>query len=163
MPLDWQTIRKLLLVWTGDFQSATIQLDSVYSILQAALPQTTLWLLTCEPTEYQLHHISGTQVRLEHCCSQALMELIACLSDRSFDAAILFTQPGESPHQFAYLCYLANIPHRIGQSVEFGGGVLSWSIEPPADPVSLIDYHLHLLATTGLFYQSQQPIHSPCI
>lgn len=50
---------------------------------------------------------------------------IAWLRQQNFDAALILTQPGQSPYTLGYLCYLAGIPIRIGQSCEFGGQVLN--------------------------------------
>ncbi|GAB4372203.1 MAG: hypothetical protein Kow00121_14350 [Elainellaceae cyanobacterium] len=61
-----------------------------------------------------------------------------------FDAAILFTAADRSPYALAYLCYLAGIPIRIGQSLEFGGRVLSHCFPPP-DLIQESDRHLNLL------------------
>ncbi len=167
MPLDWQSIQRLLLVWSGDHDSAKTQLETVYACLTQALPQANIWLLTEESTEYQLHHILATKSVFEASCEADFEKLIGVLQARSFEAAIFLTQPGQSPYQLAYLCYLASIPHRIGQSVEFGGGVLSWPIEPLPDPVPLTEYQLHLLKMAGIFSRNMnQPtdsIHSLCI
>jgi len=64
-----------------------------------------------------------------------------------FQAAIVFTRPGESPWLLAYTCYLAGVPLRAGQSVEFGGAVLSHPIRPPDDGA---DRHLALVEALGL-------------
>jgi ADP-heptose:LPS heptosyltransferase len=50
---------------------------------------------------------------------------ITWLRQQQFDAAVIFNQPTQSPYTLAYLCYLANIPIRIGHSQEFGGLVLT--------------------------------------
>ena len=42
-----------------------------------------------------------------------------------YDAALIFTSFSQSPYPPAMACYLAGIPVRIGQSREFGGGLLS--------------------------------------
>ncbi|NEQ24377.1 MAG: hypothetical protein F6K28_35725 [Microcoleus sp. SIO2G3] len=67
-----------------------------------------------------------------------------------FEAAIVLTAPGQSPYPAAYRCYLAGIPIRVGQSIEFGGGVLSQCVKPieTDDPIA---HHLHLLRSIGLF------------
>lgn len=68
---------------------------------------------------------------------------------KEFEAAIVLTAPGQSPYPVAYRCYLAGIPIRVGQSIEFGGGVLSHCIEPieTDDPIA---HHWHLLRSIGL-------------
>ncbi|MBD2091736.1 hypothetical protein H6F67_17980 [Microcoleus sp. FACHB-1515] len=80
---------------------------------------------------------------------------IVCLSfaqvqlPGGFDAAIVLTAPKQSPYPTAYRCYLAGIPIRVGQSIEFGGGVLSHCIQPiETDDVTA--HHLHLLRSIKL-------------
>lgn len=72
------------------------------------------------------------------------LALISQLRQRAFDASIIFTNAGESPYPLAYMCYLAGIPIRIGQSQEFGGGVLSHWLKPQASE-NTADQHLLLL------------------
>ncbi len=93
---------------------ATITLMVSPSLSQSAshLPGVEQ-VLVCENTDF-------TSLNAER--ELALIEL---LSRSSFDAAIIFTKPGESPYPLAYICYLAGIPIRLGQSQEFGGNVLS--------------------------------------
>lgn len=74
---------------------------------------------------------------------------VAWIRQRSFDAAIILTSPVQSPYAMAYLCYLAGIPIRVGQSNEFGGGVLSSCVMPPLEDVSPPEYHIHLLRSLG--------------
>jgi hypothetical protein len=72
------------------------------------------------------------------------------INENAFDAAIIFSEPGASPYSAAYVCYLAGVTVRLGQSVEFGGGVLSQRILPSATSCPPAEHHLHLLAATGL-------------
>ncbi|MGA3174954.1 MAG: hypothetical protein ABSE25_11075 [Syntrophorhabdales bacterium] len=50
---------------------------------------------------------------------------IGMIAGLSCKGAVIFTSPGRSPYPDAYRCYLAGIPVRVGESCEFGGGVLS--------------------------------------
>ncbi|MGG6268948.1 glycosyltransferase family 9 protein [Leptolyngbya sp. AN03gr2] len=56
---------------------------------------------------------------------ERLLNLIQLLKVEQFDAAIVLPDENRSPYPFAYACYLAGIPVRLGVSCEFGGGVLS--------------------------------------
>lgn len=77
-------------------------------------------------------------------------EMAAMLRSRDFDAAVIFTSFSQSPYPPAYLCYLAGIPVRLGQSKEFGGRVLThWSKSPP-DDLHQVDRNLFLLESAGL-------------
>lgn len=67
-----------------------------------------------------------------------------------FDAAIIFTSFSQSPYPPAYVCYLAGVPLRIGQSKEFGGGLLTEWVKPLPDHAHQVDRNLHLLAQAGL-------------
>lgn len=78
---------------------------------------------------------------------QALVEL---LKKECFDAAFIFTSFSQSPYPPAYACYLAGVPLRVGQSREFGGGLLSQWIKPPADSGYQAERNLHLLREVGI-------------
>src|SRR6266568_1440543 len=52
-------------------------------------------------------------------------ELINMLAERQFDAALIFTSFSQTPHTPGYVCYLAGIPLRAGESKEFGGSTLT--------------------------------------
>ena len=76
-------------------------------------------------------------------------ELIACLADREFDAALIFTSFSQSPHAPAYVCYLAGIPLRAGESKEFGGSVLTNELSGAPDSMHQVDRNLRLVASLG--------------
>lgn len=65
--------------------------------------------------------------------ARAERTLIAELAGHDFDAALIFTSRGESPHVGGYLCYLAGIPLRAGISKEFGGSILTTELKPAPD------------------------------
>jgi hypothetical protein len=127
-------LKDILIACSFDSAIASIQLQPVLK----ALPQQAI--LTWNGTEYCLddHRVTTP------------LDLIQLLRSRAFQAALIFTQPHQSCYSLAYLCYLAGIPIRIGQSVEFAGGVLSQWIKPISDPVPAADYHLHLLKSCDL-------------
>ena len=77
------------------------------------------------------------------------LALIANLKERNFDAAIIFTSFSQSPHVPAYLCYLAGIPLRAGESREFAGAVLTDAVSPLPDSVHQVDRNLHLVEEVG--------------
>jgi ADP-heptose:LPS heptosyltransferase len=62
--------------------------------------------------------------------------LIGELTGHGFDAALIFTARGESPHIAGYLCYLAGIPLRAGISREFGGRILTAELKPAPETCS---------------------------
>lgn len=123
-----------LIACNFDRAIASIQLEPILE----AVPDSSI--LTRNGTDYLLDD-QGISTQLD---------LIQILRQKAFQAALIFTQPKQSCYSLAYLCYLAGIPIRIGQSVEFAGGVLSTWITPIADPVSPTHYHLHLLKSCDL-------------
>lgn len=146
---DWQTVNRLLL-FCGFDQTAAAQLEPAIQALNQNLSRTAKNLLFCGATGYEfstspfgyINNFIDVQDAIPYSNSK---QLIAQITRQRFDAAIIFTEPKQSPYSLAYLCYLAKIPIRLGQSLEFGGGVLSTWIKPPIEPVSLVEYHLHLL------------------
>ncbi|HEY8477659.1 MAG TPA: hypothetical protein VIN09_12405 [Chloroflexota bacterium] len=71
--------------------------------------------------------------------------LVQHLRAHQFDAAFVFSPPGESPYPLAYACYLAGIPVRCGTSIEFGGGVLTHWVKPLRAPDAPEQHHAHLV------------------
>jgi ADP-heptose:LPS heptosyltransferase len=76
-------------------------------------------------------------------------ELIQLLAERSFDAAVIFTSFSQTPHVAAYVCYLAGIPLRAGESKEFGGGTLSTELRGTPDAAHQVERNLHLVQALG--------------
>jgi ADP-heptose:LPS heptosyltransferase len=77
------------------------------------------------------------------------LALVETIRAHGFDAAIIFTSFSQSPYPPAYVCYLAGVPIRLGQSKEFGGSLLSQWVKPPLDSVHQVDRNLHLLEMAG--------------
>ena len=76
-------------------------------------------------------------------------ELIDLLAKRQFDAAVIFTSFSQTPHVPGYVCYLAGIPLRAGESHEFGGASLSHEFRGLADEMHQVDRNLHLVEHLG--------------
>ena len=76
-------------------------------------------------------------------------ELIQCLAERKFDAALIFTSFSQTPHVPAYVCYLAGIPLRAGESKEFGGGTLTTELGGASDEIHQAERNLRLVEELG--------------
>jgi ADP-heptose:LPS heptosyltransferase len=76
-------------------------------------------------------------------------ELIQLIAERSFDAAVIFTSFSQTPHAAGYVCYLAGIPLRAGESKEFGGGTLSTELRDTPDATHQVDRNLQLVHALG--------------
>ncbi|MEW6492591.1 MAG: glycosyltransferase family 9 protein [Cyanobacteriota bacterium] len=76
-------------------------------------------------------------------------ELIETVRDRKFEAAIIFTSFSQTPHPAGYLCYLAGIPLRLGESKEWGGGVFSTEVKSAPDEIHQVERNLRLIESVG--------------
>ena len=76
-------------------------------------------------------------------------ELIALLAARGFDAALIFTSFSQSPHAPGYVCYLAGIPLRAGESKEFGGATLTTALTGAPDTMHQVERNLRLVEHLG--------------
>lgn len=85
------------------------------------------------------------------------LELVRMLESKRFDAAIIFTSFSQSPHGPAYACYLAGIPLRLGESKEFGGGLLTTEVRSMPDGLYQAERSLRLLESVGFQVSSRRP------
>ena len=76
-------------------------------------------------------------------------ELIEALRRGSYDAAIILTSFKQTPHPAGYACYLAGIPLRLGESKEWGGGVLTDEAPPAPDELHQVERNLRLIEHAG--------------
>lgn len=76
-------------------------------------------------------------------------DLLALLRTRQFDAALVFTSFSQSPHPPAYACLMAGIPLRAGESLEFGGAVLSEAVRGTPNEAHQVERNLRLVEALG--------------
>ncbi len=76
-------------------------------------------------------------------------ELIETLRRGSYDAAIILTSFKQTPHPAGYACYLAGIPLRLGESKEWGGGVLTDEAPAAPDELHQVERNLRLIEHAG--------------
>ena len=78
------------------------------------------------------------------------LEFVARLRGGNYDAALICTSFSQTPFAPGYAAYLAGIPVRVGQAGDFGGSVLSHTVEPAADGSHQAERNLHLLEALGV-------------
>jgi ADP-heptose:LPS heptosyltransferase len=84
--------------------------------------------------------------------AEMLSHCIETIQSRAFDAAFILNRPSESPYFWGYICYLANIPIRVGLTKEFGGAVLSHAVKvADSELASAIDDYVSLLNSVEEF------------
>ncbi|MGF1515276.1 MAG: glycosyltransferase family 9 protein [Elainellaceae cyanobacterium] len=67
-----------------------------------------------------------------------------------FDAAVIFTSFSQSPHPAGFLCQLADIPRRLGESKETDLGTLTHAVAPAPDTLHQVERNLRLIEAVGL-------------
>lgn len=75
--------------------------------------------------------------------------MIADLAARRFDAVLIFTSFSQTPHVPGYVCYLAGIPLRAGESKEFGGSTLTDEQRGAPDDLHQAERNLRLVEHLG--------------
>ena len=161
MPPDgWEHVRRILAIRLDNIGDV-VMLTPALRTLRAELPQAKLTLMA-SPAGSQVAPLlpwvddvmvvravwqdaSGT-MPLDPDREHALIEDV---HTRQFDAAVIFTSFSQSPYPPAYICYLAGVPIRIGQSKEFGGSILSLWVRSPPDHTHQVDRNLYLLECAG--------------
>lgn len=145
---DWQNVHRLL-VTLGDIKDV-MYIEPALETLRQTLPNAEITLLATPACSQVVGSWVDEIMVYEGITGNAQREidLIDKLGDRCFDAAIIFTNADESPYSLAYICYLAGIPIRLGQSEEFGGSVLSQCIKPQSD-IHSTNQFLFLLQAAG--------------
>lgn len=157
LPEVWRGVQRLLVIEPGDSEAAEA-LNLVLRQVRQALPMVEITVLFSTKLHEVNFCLPWVDVVWQHegvdlagaSKLELVQDLLAMLRRGQFDAAIVFTHPGYSPHPLAYLCYLAGIPQRFGQSSEFGGGVLSHWVKPLPTTTTIIEYYLFLLQSIGL-------------
>jgi ADP-heptose:LPS heptosyltransferase len=160
LPESWQRVRRLLVVRLDNVGDVVL-LSPALRTLHQSLPQAAITLLA-SPAGSQVAPLLPwvDEVLVERVLWQELggdptpdperqLALVERLRAGRFDAAIIFTSFSQSPHPPAYVCYLAGIPLRLGQSKEFGGNVLSQWVRPRPDDTHQAERNLHLLEQAG--------------
>src|SRR6266568_6370309 len=83
-------------------------------------------------------------------------ELINMLAERQFDAALIFTSFSQTPHTPGYVCYLAGIPLRAGESKEFGGSTLTTELRSAPDEFHQVERNLRLVEHLGFVVRQRR-------
>ena len=161
LPEPWPTVKNILAIRLDNIGDL-VMLGPSLRTLRHALPQATITLMASPGGGHVAPLLPWIDDILVHrAVWQDLsgsipqdfrreIELVDDIRNRCFDAAIIFTSFSQSPYPPAYVCYLAGIPIRLGQSREFGGALLSHWVRPLPDPTHQVDRNLHLLESAGI-------------
>ncbi len=128
----WLHVRRAIAIRLGSLEDTV--LTAALQKLRQSLPDAAITLMT-SPSGSQAGQLPWVDEVLVYegtlftSNAERELTLIETLSRRAFDAAFIFTNDQESPYPLAYICYLAEIPIRLGRSQEFGGSVLSHCVK----------------------------------
>lgn len=83
-------------------------------------------------------------------------QTIADLAARKFDAALIFSSFSQTPHVAGYVAYLAGIPLRAGESMEFGGSTLTSELQGAPFEMHQAERNLRLVEGLGFPVDERQ-------
>lgn len=153
LPDIWQNVRRVLAIQLGSLEDLVLTTPALETLSQA-LPNATITLMVTPAIaqmnlQRRLPRVEKVLTYESNNSLNADLNLIKQLTHSAFDAAVIFTNSGESPYSLAYICYLVGIPIRLGQSQEFGGGVLSHWVKLKEFNNPPVNKHLFLLESAG--------------
>src|SRR5690242_13475360 len=167
LPELWQNVRRLLVIRLDNIGDI-VMIGPALRALRQALPAARITLMASPAGSQVAPLLPWIDDVLVHRAlwqdasdnmgldPPAELDLVATLRARAFDAAVIFTSFSQSPYPPAYVCYLAGIPIRLGQSKEFGGSVLSQWVKPLPDGAHQVDRNLFLLEQAGFALVGRQ-------
>lgn len=77
------------------------------------------------------------------------LKMIEAMKSGGYDGAVVLTSFKQTPHPAGYACYLAGIPLRLGESKEWGGGVLTDELPAAPDGLHQAERNLRLVEHAG--------------
>ncbi len=135
LPESWRNVERVLAMQVGNQQDLILTIPAL-QMLRQVLPNAAITLIISPGSRQISLELPWVDEVLVYegagrfANAESELTLISQLQQSAFDASVIFTSSGESPYALAYICYLAGIPIRVGQSQEFGGGVLSHCVQP---------------------------------
>ena len=163
LPTGWQHVQRVLVIQPGGADEV-VMTGPVLRTLKHYLSTVRITLMVSAagsqivpflPWVTDSFVLPTGALAAEKIAPEPTLQLIETLQSYRFDAAVILTNLAQSPYPLAYCCYLAGIPMRLGQSLEFGGSVLSQCITAQED-LHPIDRHLLLLESAGFAIVGRQ-------
>ena len=160
VPPGWEGVRRVVAVRL-DNVGDVLMLGPALRTLRRALPDAEITLLGSNGgsrgapllpwldsvmVERVVWQDASARLPLDPGRERALVDRIA---EGRFDAALIFTSFSQSPWPPAYACYLAGIPLRAAQAGDFGGSLLTHTVDALPREAHQVDRNLHLLEGLG--------------
>lgn len=154
---EWKRLRKVLAVRMDNIGDV-IMLQPALRAIRKRSPKASLTLLASpagsqaapliEEIDDVIVHRALWQAAGTNAAEWGLkreLVLVEQLREQAFDAAVIFTSFSQSPYPPAFVCFVSGISVRVGQSKEFGGGVLTHWITPGSDGTHQAERNLQLV------------------
>ena len=77
------------------------------------------------------------------------LEMVEAMRAGGYDGVVVLTSFKQTPHPAGYACYLAGIPLRLGESKEWGGGVLTDEVPAAPNDLHQAERNLRLVEHAG--------------
>jgi ADP-heptose:LPS heptosyltransferase len=159
-PVDWAALRRILVVRPDNLGDVVMAGPAVRALHRAA-PGARLDLLAAPAgaaVAPLIPHVdavltasvSWQQLDPDEVPPDADQALIRRVAGGRYDAAVVLTSFSQSPWPAAYLCRLAGVPVRVGESKEFGGAGLTHWVPAPPDGTHQVDRMLRVLERVGV-------------
>src|SRR5436309_4584046 len=130
----WHTCKNILCV-RPDNMGDVLMTSPAFRAIKESLPDVRLTLLTSPggatiaPFIPEIDDVitcrSPWDSKMQPDSAESLLGLIHRLRERAFDGAVLFTNYSQSAFPAAFLCYLADIPRRLGYAKEYQARLLT--------------------------------------
>jgi len=157
----WRSARRILAIRLDNLGDVLVTTPAIHAI-KRSLPLAEIVLLASPVgaqaarlnpdlagvIEYDAPWVDPWQ-RLPHDSARELA-IVEQLRAEQFDAAVIFTSFRQSSLPAAYLAYLADIPLRLGLSIDASGSLLTTRQRPLDIPLHEVERGLDLVAQVGL-------------
>jgi ADP-heptose:LPS heptosyltransferase len=158
---SWRGVRRLLAVRLDNLGDVLVTTPAIHALKQA-MPSTSLTLLSSpvgaqvgrlnpdldDVLVYQAPWMEPWQELPRD--SARVQDMIARLRAEQFDAAVIFTSFRQSPLPAAYMCYLADIPLRLGATYDGAGSLLTTGHKHPERMMHEVERGLDLVGAIGV-------------
>ncbi len=165
----WQTCKNILCV-RPDNMGDVLMTSPALRAIKESLPDVRLTLLASPsgsaiaPFIPEIDDVITCRLpwdsKMQPDSGEALLGVIGTLRERAFDGAVLFTNYSQSAFPGAFLCYLADIPRRLGYAKEYQARLLTdWVVDQEPyfiRPKHGVQRQLDLVAAVGLTTRNER-------
>jgi ADP-heptose:LPS heptosyltransferase len=157
---EWSSVRNILVIRLDNIGDV-LMLSPALRAIKDAFPQSRITLMASPSGAQAAELLPWTDdvitvrspwqdlggLKFEPSREWEVIETVRALK---FDAAFVFTSFSQTPHAAGYLCYLAGIPLRVGESKEWGGSIFTTELKSAPDEIHQVERNLRLVEAVGV-------------